>query len=502
MTAAGFTLQPVWLAGAASLSLFGLLLTVGAGWKRWPRLSDDALIAIGASLLLAAFAWCEPLPNDNDAIYADVIRAVRQGHFIALQINGVPFLDKPPLFFWLGAAVTAMFGESAFVLRLPAMVAGVLGVVLVARMARRFTGSRAAGFLAASLLLSAPSYFEYARRVYMEVPVAVAGLYACDLGLRERWKSAGLWAGLAFLLKSVVGLLGIASLVVALLLKRRLPRGVFVAAGMALAVSIPWHVLAYLHDPAAFLDFTLRLHFVDQIANAQPWSTGGPLYYLSAIASHDTLLGAMMLMGIFVAAQSFRSERPLQLLVMVVAVILQILLYSLSATKKPFYVLSAYPFAAILAAWAVHRLLGSEPRRIKLALGLVAAAFVATCGPLLYPDVDACESTYLRPLAERAEMLTPPGRPIFGLDVYLAAPQFYSKRPVIYAVHDERVQRMLSRIPYLRYAKNVVTWRDELLAGGNLAIAPVSLARALVARVPGAEIIARNEGFWLVKGPS
>jgi len=502
MTAAAFTLQPVWLAGAASLSLFGLLLVLGAGWKRWLRLSDDALIAIGASLLLAAFAWCEPLPNDNDAIYADVIRAVRQGHFIALQINGVPFLDKPPLFFWLGAAVTAMFGESAFVLRLPAMVAGVLGVVLVARMARRFTGARAAGFLAASLLLSAPSYFEYARRVYMEVPVAVAGLYACDLGLRERWKSAGLWAGLAFLLKSVVGLLGIAGLVVALLLKRRLPRGVFVAAGVALAVSIPWHVLAYLHDPAAFLDFTLRLHFVDQIANAQPWSTGGPFYYLSAIASHDTLLGAMMLMGIFVAAQSFRSERPLQLLVMVVAVILQILLYSLSATKKPFYVLSAYPFAAILAAWAVHRVFGGQPRRMKLAFGLVAAAFVATCGPLLYPDVDACESTYLRPLAEQAEMLTPPGRPIFGVDVFLAAPQFYSKRPVIYAVHDERVQRMLLRIPYLRYAKNVVTWRDELLAGGNLAIAPVSLARPLVARIPGTQIVARNEGFWLVKGPS
>jgi hypothetical protein len=210
----------------------------------------------------------------------------------------------------------------------------------------------------------------------------------------------------------------------------------------------------------------------------------------------------MMLMGIFVAAQSFRSERPLQLLVMVVAVILQILLYSLSATKKPFYVLSAYPFAAILAAWAVHRLLGSEPRRIKLALGLVAAAFVATCGPLLYPDVDACESTYLRPLAEQAETLTPPGRPVFGIDVFLAAPQFYSKRPVIYAVHDERVQRMLSRIPYLRYAKNVVTWRDELLAGGNLAIAPVSLARPLVARIPGTQVVARNEGFWLVKGPS
>jgi hypothetical protein len=47
-----------------------------------------------------------------------------------------------------------------------------------------------------------------------------------------------------------------------------------------------------------------------------------------------------------------------------------------------------------------------------------------------------------------------------------------------------------------------VTWRDGLLAGGNLAIASVPVARALVARVAGVEVIARNEAFWLVKGPS
>jgi hypothetical protein len=187
---------------------------------------------------------------------------------------------------------------------------------------------------------------------------------------------------------------------------------------------------------------------------------------------------------------------------MVLAVVLQIVLYSLSATKKPFYVLTAYPFAAILGAWAVYRLIGTQPRRMALALGAVAVAFVAACGPLLYPDVDACESTYLRPLAERATALTPPGEVIFAFDVYLAAPQFYSKRNVIYAVHDERVQRMLSRIPYLRYAKNVVTWQDGLLAGGKLAIAPASLARALVARMPGVGVVASNEAFWLVKGPS
>jgi 4-amino-4-deoxy-L-arabinose transferase-like glycosyltransferase len=241
---------------------------------------------------------------------------------------------------------------------------------------------------------------------------------------------------------------------------------------------------------------------VDQIGHAQPWSTGGPLFYLSSIATHDLLLGLAMLVGLAVAARSLRHERPLPLLVMAVAVILQLVLYSLSATKKPFYLLTAYPFAAILGAWALHRLLGTVTRRIGLAIGLVAVVFVLTCGPLLYPDVAVCESTYLRPLATQAEALVPAGRPWFALDVYLAAPQFYSHRPVIYVVREQRVQQMLSRIPYLRYANNVVTWHHDLLAGGALAIVPAPLGRDLLAGVPGVEIVARNQGFWLVKGPS
>ena len=467
------------------------------------HLGLDLLVALVSVLLLAVFAWADPLPNDNDALYADVIRAVREGgHLIALQVNGIPFLDKPPLFFWAGALVSKLFGESAFVLRLPAMGAGVLGAVLVARIARRLTGSREAGLVAAALLLSAPTYYEYARRVYMEVPVAAAGLYAFDLGLRERWKSAGLWAGLAFLCKSVVGLLGLAGLAVALLCKRRLPAGLWLAAGVALAVAAPWHVLAYLHGPATFLDFTVRLHLVDQIASAQPWSTGGPLFYPATMAANDTLLCLALLLALGAAAVTLRRERPLDLLAVVLAIVLQLALYTTSATKKPFYLLSMYPFAAVLGAWALHRLLRAHPRRQRLAVGLLAAAFAVTCGPLVKPDLAARESSYLRPLAERARELLPPDGQLYTLDVYLAAPQFYSRRRAVYAVRDARVQQMLARIPYLRYGKNVVTWRDNLLFGGALVLAPATQAEALLHRLPGAQVVARNEVCWLVRGPS
>ena len=499
-----FAYRPDSLAEGALWSLAALILIVAAGlWERRPRLQDDLLMGLAATVLLAAFAWRDPLPNDNDALYAAVMRGLREMPSLRwLQVEGAPFLDKPPLFFWAGALLTAILGDHEFVFRMPALFAGVMGVVLTTRIARRLSGSRTAGLLAGALLLASPTYFDYARRVYMEVPVAVAGLWAFDLGLRERWKSAGLWSGVAFMLKSLVGLLGLAALAVAHLARRRLPRGLLVASALALAVAMPWHLLAYLRSPAIFLDFTVRLHVVDQIATAQPWSTGGPLFYLFSMLENDPLLLAGLLAGLAAAVVRLRRERNFELLAVVLAVVVQLALYNLSATKKPFYLLTVYPLVAVLAARAVGPWLDGNRRRATLALCVVAASFVLLCGPLVRPDPSTRESTFLRPLAKVAATLTAPGEPIYALDTYLAAPQFYAHRPVRYAVRTPSVQAMLSRIPYLRYANNVVVWDDQLVRGGKLVIAEPTAASALLARMPGATVIARNEAFWLVRGPS
>ena len=249
--------------------------------------------------------------------------------------------------------------------------------------------------------MTAPHYYEYARRVYMEVPTAVLGFWAFDLGVRERWKRAGVAAGLAFMLKSLPGVLGLGALALAHLARRRLPRGLVIATAIALAMVVPWHLAAWHADPGAFIDFTLNLHLKHQIAEAQPWSRGGPLFYPEVLALEDSVIGLALLGGVLVAARDFRRTRSFELGALLLAVALQLSLYTLSATKKPFYILTLYPFIAVLGGRALAPLLDGKigasmtAARSRALVGVaLALIFVAKDGSLLYPSLDERESTY------------------------------------------------------------------------------------------------------------
>jgi hypothetical protein len=485
------------------LSLLAWLAILLTAFFRWPRKppSDDTLLAGAALVLLLVFAGGAPMPNDNDALYAGVMRTLREGGSpFLLRIGGVPFLDKPPLFFYIGALMTAVVGEGLLVLRLFPILAGAAGVVLVARTTRRLSGSRAAAALAGLSLLAAPSYYEYSRRIYMEVPVAVLGFWAFDLGLRDKWKRAGVVAGLAFMFKSVVGLLGFASLGLVHLLNRRLPRGLVVSSLLALAVIVPWHVAAYLADPPTFMAFTVDLHLKHQIVEAQPWSRGGPLFYLAVLFSRDLVMGLFLVVGLCLGIRACGKERRFEIAALLLAIALQLVLYTVSATKKPFYLLTAYPFVAVLGGWAIAPWLEQKKERILLVGGLVAALFVFGCGDLVLPEVDDDQGTYIAPLAARMGELSAPGETLYAIDTYFAAAQFASRREAVFAVPGPGVRDMLMRIPYLRYGNKVIVWDSKLLRQGAWVIAPAPTAARLVASEPGTQVIARNQALWLLHG--
>ena len=493
-----FVFAPEAMSDGLALSVAGWLLILGLLYGRRPPISDDVLLGVLAAIPIAAFVAATPLPNDNDALYAGVARTLREGgSWVGLSLEGAPFLDKPPLFFTLEAGATAVFGTSELALLLLPMLCGVLGVVLTARTARRLSGSRLAGAVAGLALLCAPNYYEYCRRVYMEVPVTVFGFWAWELGLNRRWARAGLSAGVAFMLKSVVGVLGIAAVAIAELVAHRRWRDVLLAGGIALALVVPWHVAAYLRDPQTFLDFTVNLHVRDQIASAQPWSTGGPLFYVDVLLSQDTIMGLLLLVGLPLGVTVWRRERDFALGALLLAVAIQLVCYSAIATKKPFYIITAYPFIATLGAWMLCRY---RSQLVSVAAFVGGLLFLLQNTDQFLRDPARAESTYLAPLARRMAELSEPNASLTALDVYLAAPQYYAHRPTTYAVRDLEVVDLLARIPYLRYGQKVRLWDDGQLSHGAWVIAPQDLALALTQRVPSAQVVARNGAFWLLRG--
>lgn len=492
-----------WLTLASLLTLALLALGRLPKFSLTPALNDLLYVTFFSSLFLLSFASRAPLPNDNDCLYSDVIRTLAAGgHWLKLSIHSVPFLDKPPLFFLLGAGVTTLLGEHELTLRLVPILSAIACGVISYRLTLRLSHSRTAALLTPALLLSSPLFFEYSRRVYMEVPTALAVLVSFDLGLRRRWALAGLFAGLGFMLKTIPGGLGLAGALVAVAATdKRLPwRETLTAALVFLAIVTPWHVLAYLSQPDTFLDFTLRLHVRDQVMSAQPWSTGGPLFYPRHLVTHDPLMGAAIVLTLFEGARRWRSNDK-TLGAVSLALALQLVLYTVISTKKDLYLLTAFPLAAVGAGISLAPWLSLARARTVLIASLLSLQFLSLSLDDFYPDPTQHAEGWIAPLAQRFSVISSPTAVLHVKDTYFAQPQFYARRRADYSVSNPAIIDLVSRIPYIRHGHLVRLWSDSLLDHGGWALVRADDGAAILHRRPDVRVVGRNLAFWLVQGP-
>jgi len=85
-----------------------------------------AALAVALAVRLATLGGY-PLMDTSEARYGEIARVMREtGNWVTPQETpGTPFWAKPPLYAWLSAASTYVFGVDEFALRLPSMLCGV-----------------------------------------------------------------------------------------------------------------------------------------------------------------------------------------------------------------------------------------------------------------------------------------------------------------------------------------------------------------------------------------
>ncbi|MDO9351075.1 MAG: glycosyltransferase family 39 protein, partial [Deltaproteobacteria bacterium] len=93
--------------------------------------------------------------NPDEPRYAQVAREmVDGGDWILMHFNGKMYADKPPLFFWLIALSSALWGGlTSFSVRFPSAVFGTLTILLTFLIGRHLYSSRT-GFLAGLILVT------------------------------------------------------------------------------------------------------------------------------------------------------------------------------------------------------------------------------------------------------------------------------------------------------------------------------------------------------------
>jgi len=196
------------------------------------------------------------------------------GDWTIAHLNGVPYLEKAPLMYWLIALGYRLFGVHDWVARIPVALAAVLLCWLTTRYGRWAFGRRA-GFYAGLSLATCAGLFLFTRILIPDVMLTLAvcmGFWCFQRVLEEDEPHPRRWAallaaslGVGLLLKGLIAVVvpvGGALLYLALtrqIFSRHVWRRLHLYTGalIILAIAAPWHLLATLRMPPYF-DFTMH----------------------------------------------------------------------------------------------------------------------------------------------------------------------------------------------------------------------------------------------------
>jgi 4-amino-4-deoxy-L-arabinose transferase-like glycosyltransferase len=178
---------------------------------------DLVVLLVAAGLLFALVLGARDLWNPNEPVYGQAVSEMLDGgDWLMPSVNGVPFAEKPILYFWLAGLSAMLFGGAGeFALRLPLALTSALSVGFVYLLIHPY-GGRSRARLGAALYATTYLVFWSARSIQMDSLVGWttlgAVLVVCRV-LDHRLKAelgfvlAGIAVGLGLLAKGPVGLI-------------------------------------------------------------------------------------------------------------------------------------------------------------------------------------------------------------------------------------------------------------------------------------------------------
>jgi len=213
--------------------------------------------------------------DDVDAVQAQIARnMLASGDWVTARLDGIVYLEKAPLIYWLIAGAYKIFGPHDWAARIPVVLSAIALAWLTTAFGIWAFGQKA-GFYAGVCISTCAGLFLFTRiqipDVMQTLTVSLA-LWAFLRCLDRAERHVRFWAfllaasmGTGLLLKSLIGVIfpAGAGLVYLLLTGQLFLRDTwrrlhpFSGSVVALAIAAPWHILATLQNPPYF-DFTMR----------------------------------------------------------------------------------------------------------------------------------------------------------------------------------------------------------------------------------------------------
>jgi len=215
------------------------------------------------------------LMDDVDSVQAQLARnMLTSGDWVTGRLDGLRYIEKAPLPYWMMAVSYQVFGASDWAARLPIALSAIALAALTTAFGIWAFGERA-GFYAGLSIETSIGLFLFTRVLIPDVTltcVIALAMWSLLRALEEEERHPRAWSivlaccfGIGMLLKGLIAVaIPVAVGLIYLLLtgqlfsarvwKRLHP---FTGALLALLIAAPWHILATLRNPPYF-DFTLH----------------------------------------------------------------------------------------------------------------------------------------------------------------------------------------------------------------------------------------------------
>lgn len=323
--------------------------------------------------------------SDEPRVAAISAEMARSGEVLVPRLNGEPFLEKPPLYFWIGSATFHVFGESTYTAKLPSALAAIGGVILLFILARNMGFSSMTALLSGMMLATSAEYWVIGRRCIIDMLLcfSISGTMLCFYNVvrgfqdDDRLKTGLLWsAGFVFFLSCAVmtkGLIGLVLpfsvlffwLISRLILNREFcikSWGVlFLGSALCLVPTGIWVWLLYENQGWDAVYEVVWLNNFGRFTGEHPGHKAPFYFYLPKLPAQFLPWTILIPLALIYHYKRIR-ERDSNSLFMLCWLVVPFVLLSVASGKRPLYLLPIYPAAALFVAVATGNLIEERKR--------------------------------------------------------------------------------------------------------------------------------------------
>ena len=321
-----------------------------SSYRRLPLLLVAAALALGFNL--SGY----PLFDPDEGRNAEVAREMAESNdYVLPHLDGLPYLDKPVVYFAAAAVAMEILGPTETAARLPAYLFTLVTIALVALHARRRWG-RDAGWLAGLALATMPLVMAYARATIFDSALACCTTAAILAFWNERPVLAWAAIGVGALTKGPVAILvPLITLIPYSLITGRSIRRLFPVIGIATfaLVALPWFIAVSVRIPE-FPHYVFVRETLERVTTAKFHRTAPFWYYLPIIpvAAFPWIVPALARAARWRWAWLARRVNPnaQEAILLVCWVLGPLAFFTVNQSKLPQYVLPLMPAFALAAA--------------------------------------------------------------------------------------------------------------------------------------------------------